>query len=227
MKVLSEGRVFRHFDGVVVSTKNQLLELYFDDESFLFITPDNKISINGKFDFAKNSKIGDIFQTINGIKTLIYICKTKKKELVYDIVNVKCTNNYFANNTLIKNCVYLDEFAFIQNDVKFYESTYPVISSGKNAKIIITSTPKGMNLFYKLWRDAISKKNSFIPLEFNWRRHPKRNEEWMKETIKNTSQSQFSQEFECLKGDSFITIKDIQTKEIKTITIKELYDILK
>lgn len=95
------------------------------------------------------------------------------------------------------NIIYLDELAFIQNDVEFFASTYPVITSGKTTKVIITSTPKGMNLFYKLWTDAKEGRNSFVPHEYLWYHHPERDEKWKEETLRNISQMQFDQEFEC------------------------------
>jgi hypothetical protein len=95
------------------------------------------------------------------------------------------------------NILYLDEFAFVQNDVEFYTSTYPVISSGKTTRIIITSTPNGMNLFYKLWSDSINGKNEFAHKLFTWKAHPLRDEAWKQETIRNTSEKQFSQEHDC------------------------------
>lgn len=95
------------------------------------------------------------------------------------------------------NIVYLDEMAFIQNDIEFFTSTYPVITSGKTTKVIITSTPNGMNLFYKIWQDAINGNNSFVPNKFLWYEHPMRDEAWKQETLRNISELQFKQEFEC------------------------------
>jgi hypothetical protein len=95
------------------------------------------------------------------------------------------------------NVIYLDELAFIQNDVEFFASTYPVITSGKTTKVIITSTPKGMNLFYKIWSDAIAGRNNFVPKKYEWWHHPERDEKWKEETLRNISQQQFAQEFEC------------------------------
>lgn len=95
------------------------------------------------------------------------------------------------------NCVYLDEFAFVQNDVEFFTSTYPVITSGTQTKIIITSTPNGMNLFYKLYTDAVNRKNEFKAIKYIWDRHPHRDEAWKRETIRNTSEKQFRQEHHC------------------------------
>lgn len=92
---------------------------------------------------------------------------------------------------------YLDEAAFVQNDFEFYESTYPVITSGTDSRVIMTSTPKGKRgIFYKIYTDATNGANEYKHIHVPWNRHPKRNEDWKKQTIANTSLSQFSQEFE-------------------------------
>ena len=80
---------------------------------------------------------------------------------------------------------------------QFFSSVYPTISSGKTSKVIIVSTPHGMNMFYKLWRDAEDGKNSYVPIEVHWTEVPGRDEKWKKETIANTSEQQFRTEFEC------------------------------
>ena len=97
------------------------------------------------------------------------------------------------------NIVMLDEFAFVPTNVAddFFSSVYPTISSGKSTKVIIVSTPNGMNHFYKLWHDAEKGKNSYNPIEAHWSEVPGRDEKWRQETIANTSEQQFQQEFEC------------------------------
>jgi hypothetical protein len=97
------------------------------------------------------------------------------------------------------NIIFLDEFAFIPNNIaeQFFSSVYPTISSGKSTKVIIISTPNGMNMFYKLWHDAERQKNSYVPLEVHWSSVPGRDASWKEETIRNTSLRQFTQEFEC------------------------------
>ena len=96
------------------------------------------------------------------------------------------------------NLVFLDEFAFVPNSIahEFFNSVYPVISSGKSTKIIIVSTPNGLNLFYKLWMDAINNKNNYATFEIHWSMVPGRDDKWREETIRNTSERQFAQEFE-------------------------------
>ena len=97
------------------------------------------------------------------------------------------------------NIIFLDEFAFIPNHIaeQFFSSVYPTISSGKTTKVIIISTPQGMNMFYKLWHDAERGKNGYVPLEVHWSQVPGRDQDWKEETIRNTSARQFEQEFEC------------------------------
>ena len=97
------------------------------------------------------------------------------------------------------NVIFLDEFAFIPNHIadQFFSSVYPTISSGKSTKVIIISTPHGMNMFYKLWHDAERGTNEYIPTEVHWSQVPGRDDVWKEQTIKNTSEQQFRVEFEC------------------------------
>jgi hypothetical protein len=97
------------------------------------------------------------------------------------------------------NVIFLDEFAFVPNNIaeSFFMSTYPTISSGNSTKVIIVSTPNGLNLFYKMWIEAQEKKSLYIPIEIHWSMVPGRDEKWKETTIRNTSPDQFRQEFEC------------------------------
>jgi hypothetical protein len=93
--------------------------------------------------------------------------------------------------------ILLDEFAFVANNIAedFFTSTYPVISAGTKTKIIIVSTPKGMNHFYTMWMKAKSGKSDYCPIEVHWSAVPGRDEAWKEMTIRNTSEEQFQQEF--------------------------------
>ncbi|MDA8552709.1 terminase family protein [bacterium] len=97
------------------------------------------------------------------------------------------------------NIIFLDEFAFVPANIAeaFFSSVYPTISSGQKTKMIIVSTPMGMNQFYKLWTDAENKQNDYVPIEVHWSEVPGRDEAWKEATIRNTSPEQFQQEFEC------------------------------
>ena len=94
------------------------------------------------------------------------------------------------------NLLFLDEFAFVENDAQFYTSTYPVVSAGKDTQIVITSTANGIgNVYHKLWEGAVQKTNEFKPFRVDWWDVPGRDEKWKEETISNTSALQFEQEF--------------------------------
>jgi len=97
------------------------------------------------------------------------------------------------------NVIFLDEFAFIPNHIAddFFASVYPTISSGQSTKVIIVSTPRGMNHFYRMWHDAERGKNEYIPTDVHWSEVPGRDEAWKAQTIANTSEQQFKVEFEC------------------------------
>lgn len=97
------------------------------------------------------------------------------------------------------NIIFLDEFAFIPNTIadQFFASVYPTISSGTKTKVIIVSTPHGMNHFYRMWHDAERGKNEYLPTDVHWSEVPGRDAKWKAQTIANTSESQFKVEFEC------------------------------
>lgn len=114
------------------------------------------------------------------------------------------------------NILFLDEFAFVPNHVaeQFFASVYPTITSGKSTKVIIISTPNGMNHFYKMWEDARRGKNDYTTNEVHWSQVPGRDAKWKEETIKNTSPRQFAQEFECDflgSADTLISPSKLQT----------------
>ena len=97
------------------------------------------------------------------------------------------------------NIIFLDEFAFVANHLAddFFASVYPTISSGKSTKVIIVSTPHGMNHFYRMWHDAERNKNEYVATEVHWSEVPGRDAKWKAQTIANTSEQQFQIEFEC------------------------------
>ncbi len=99
------------------------------------------------------------------------------------------------------NMLYLDDFAFVEDAETFYTATYPVITSGKDSKVIITSTANGVgNMFHKIYESAIHDQSEYKPFTINWYDVPGRDEEWKNQTIANTSEAQFEQEY----GNSFL-----------------------
>ena len=119
------------------------------------------------------------------------------------------------------NLIFLDEFAFVPHEVadEFFSSVYPTITSGETTKVIMVSTPHGMNLFYKFWNNAINGRSSYVPIEVHWNQVPGRDEKWKEETIANTSEQQFRTEFECDFVGSVNTL--IESKKLKELTYNE------
>ncbi len=119
------------------------------------------------------------------------------------------------------NIIFLDEFAYVPNNIaeEFFSSVYPTISSGKSSKVMIVSTPHGMNMFYKMWVDAENKRNDYVPIEVHWSEVPGRDEKWKEQTIRNTSEAQFQTEFECEflgSMDTLITASKLKTMPVIT-----------
>ena len=115
------------------------------------------------------------------------------------------------------NLIFLDEFAFVPKNMadEFFTSTYPVISSGQTSKVIIVSTPCGLNHFYKMWIDATEKRSLYKPIEIHWSQVPGRDAKWKEETIRNTSEEQFRQEFETeFIGSSATLISGVKLRSL-------------
>ena len=116
------------------------------------------------------------------------------------------------------NIIFLDEFAFIPANIaeQFFSSVYPTISSGKSSKVIMVSTPHGMNMFYKMWNDSIHKRNDYKPIEVHWSEVPGRDDKWREQTIRNSSEAHFASEFECEFVGSIDTL--INPSKLKTMS---------
>jgi hypothetical protein len=125
------------------------------------------------------------------------------------------------------NIIFLDEFAHIDPPSladQFFTSVYPTISSGKTTKVFIVSTPKGLNMFYKMWNDAEEGRNNYIPIETHWSQVPGRDQKWRDETVRNTSDVQFAQEYECeFIGSQHTLISAVKLRQLsyKTPFIKK------
>ena len=140
-----------------------------------FLQPGTKTLNKGSVEFSNNSRIIASTTTGNSIRGLSV------------------------------NLLYLDEFAFVEKAAEFYTSTYPVVTAGEDTKIIITSTANGIgNTFYKIWEGSIQGINEYKNFRVDWDDVPGRNEKWKEETIANTSQLQFDQEF----GNTFFGTGD-------------------
>jgi hypothetical protein len=119
------------------------------------------------------------------------------------------------------NLLYMDEFAHIDESYLkfFYSNIYPTIEAMPNSKIIITSTPNGINTFHDLWIAALDKQNSYYPMRIDWWQAPGRDEAWKKQTIANlASEEDFNQNY----GLQFFSADHLL---LDSFDIKKIYDI--
>ena len=132
------------------------------------------------------------------------------------------------------NFLYLDEFAFVEPHIanEFIASVFPTISSMKTAKVVITSTPNGLNIFWKMWTDAVNKIKSGVPLEYKdwrtleieWNEVPGRDDEWRRKEIEKIGEVRFAQEYKCISFDEYVTIRNKSTMVVEKIKIGELFE---
>lgn len=126
-------------------------------------------------------------------------CKSLNKKSIEFSNNSRIVSSATSGSSIrgmSVNLLFLDEFAFVENDARFYTSTYPVVTAGKTTRVIITSTANGIgNVFHKIWEGAVQGTNDYKPFRVDWWDVPGRDEEWKRQTIANTSELQFDQEF--------------------------------
>ncbi len=195
MKILTE-RGFKPFDGFISQGYvRKLIRLTFSNNEILDCTFDHKLLlINNKFSKSRDLEINDILY--GNIKLLNKEIIEQKTE-VFDALEVKNTNSYWTNSVISHNCMLLDEFAFISSGVfeDFIQSVYPTISSSKKAKIIMISTPWGLNHFYKFWTEAEKGLNGYSYFNIEWNDVPGRDDVWRKKMISEIGADRFRQEF--------------------------------
>ena len=129
--------------------------------------------------------------------------------IVYNVMTMKFDNGcrIMAKTTTKTSSIgytihmlYMDEFAHINPNFinQFFKSVYPTISSSQIARVIITSTPNGMNKFWELYKGAIEGENEFNPIRVEWWQIPNRDEEWKRKEIAALgSEEDFNQEYGC------------------------------
>ena len=113
--------------------------------------------------------------------------------------------------------LYLDEVAFIEGFDEFFASVYPTISSGQSTKLLMTSTPNGLNHFWKTCKGAKEGTNGYEYVEVMWDAVPGRDEAWRKETMEalDHDEQKFAQEYCCeFVGSSGTLISGAKLKQL-------------
>ena len=245
MDCVSGETIVQVRDGICLTTNT--IESLFDNDQTSYSTNSKKLQVftpTGfqNFDGIKRTRGNLIEINVNGnvlrctsnhkllVDYQLVVAETLPHKVipgnhwVYDLVNVAGEHLYFTNNIVSHNCIFLDEFAHVDGQLEFWESTYPVISSGDDSKVIITSTPKGMDLFYKIYTEAEKGMNDFFPIRVHWSEHPRRDERWKETTLKNIGLQQFVQEFECVTGETTVSVMDMLLDTKNNISIEDLYN---
>jgi hypothetical protein len=170
------------------------------------------------FALARELIAGDVFSTG---KVLVDIQEADSHE-TYDVIGVKDAWSYIGNGIVNHNCAFVDGYD------EFFASVYPTISSGTETKLLMTSTPNGLNHFFKICEGAKQGTNGYQYVEVTWDLVPGRGEAWKQETLEalNFDHEKFAQEYECVHGSTLVTIRDKNTGEIRKITIQDLYTLL-
>jgi len=212
---------FKDFDGVILGY-NSLLYIELENGLHLKCTPLHKILINESREYvdAISLCVGDNVYTIHGIIPISYINELPTDQ-VYELFNVHDNHSYAVNDIYSLQCLYLDEFAFIKPHIadEFIASVFPTISSGKSTKVIITSTPNGMNHFFRMWEDACEEDelatispedtNGYIKSEIPWNAEGLgRDAEWARNEMKKIGEIRFNQEYLCEFVGSVSTLID-------------------
>lgn len=223
MRILSEGK-FRNFDGFRFMGEKETVILQFDG---------TKIECTDDHQFLRDDDIWIEAKAIiegefyNGYK-FQQLTRTNEIKKVYDAISVEDTNSFYAEGLTAHNCnfLYIDETAFLENWDEFFSSVYPTISSGTTTKILLTSTPKGLNHFHKICEGAKEGTNGYIYIEVPWDKVIGRDEKWKQETLAglNFDYQKFEQEFNCVfEGSSGTLISGDKLKILDKNTEKPIY----
>ncbi len=120
----------------------------------------------------------------------------------------------------------IDEFAFLNKDLaeEFIASSFPALSSSSESKLVLISTPFGLNHFYKIWHNSEQGLNNFVRVEGKWQEA--RTQEWYEEQCKllGYDKVKIAQEIECVVGDTLITVRNDDSGEIFTLPIEKFYN---
>ena len=228
---------FSDFIGVTKKECNKDMIEVICNTTSCKVTHDHKIFYNdNKSKHASDFIIDDDILTTNGIDKVVNIKRSCHNGPVYDVLNVFNNHRFYSATTSIipkcmvlkENCLYIDELGFLPAAEEFYESVYPTISSSDTSKVIITSTPKGLNFFYKMWVEAERCESDYIAYDVKWYEHPDRDQKWYDTQCANLNAKSVDQEINCVAADTLIniagegdvTIESIYNKYAKFHTTK-------
>lgn len=209
---------FKDFDGIKCVV-NDAIEVEFDDSTKIICSIGHKF-VDDEHKFVTHNNESEF-----NSRKIVTTCNVGKQKL-YDLVNVADGNHYTTSGVESSNC------AFVPGFEDFWKATFPVISSGEESKVVLTSTPNGLNHYHDMWNAAVGGISTFKPYTTTWRAVQNRlyknglfddGVAFEKETIGNTSAEAFQQEHLCLLGDSVVEV--VIDGEYRRLTVEELYEL--
>lgn len=211
------------FTGIKKTFTKILYKLTFSDNSILKCTSNHKLlCIDNNFKYCKNIIINDKLLDKNNKEISVRNIEIIYGENeVYDLLNVEKNSCYITNNVNSHNC------GFIPMNIlsEFWQSVYPIVSSGKNSKVIMVSTPNGVgNLFYETYEGARLgiDKEGWVHFRIDWWDVPGRDEKWKEKQIAsfNGDMIKFSQEFgNAFFGSSYTLLKSEIIQNFKNFVL--------
>lgn len=202
VKILTEYG-FKPFNGFIRQGKQRVITLHFSNGKSLTCTPDHKLRMpdfDGGEEFIESEFlcVGDVLY--NGV-SIVAIDKELEEVEVFDAFEVEDYHSYISNGVVSSNCnlLVLDEFAFIPEGIaeEFIMSVFPTLTSSKESKLVLCSTPNGLNSFYRMWKDAETGKNDFVTVRGYWSEIY--DQKWYEEQCRllNNDKARINQELNC------------------------------
>ena len=208
MKILG-SKDFENFKGFHQTGEKECLVINFESGKELECSKNHAVLLEDQnWVMAKELFVGDIM--CGG--EIVYAIAPIGKKLTYSPIEVGNDFSYYSNGIINHNC------AFIEGYDEFFASVYPTISSGESTKLLMTSTPNGLNHFYKTCKGAKEGTNGYKYVEVMWNDVPGRDEKWKQETLEaiDFDEQKFAQEFCCEFVGSSGTL--ISGAKLKTLT---------
>lgn len=194
------------FSGIKITSTKSFIIIKLSNGNNLQCTIGHRLISSTGWKESETLKPNDLILTSTGYSSVVSL-ELGVGGTAYDIVGVKNNSRYYTNDILSHNC---DEFAHLDNNLAedFISSVFPTISSSEESKLVLVSTPKGMNAFHKIYVEAENGKNGFVPCEGVWQEHPKRTQKWADEQLAILGKVRYAQEISCEFSGSSSTLVD-------------------
>ena len=186
---------FKEFDGFVMPGIREVVELSTNCGKYIRCTPDHRLLLDSG-EYVEVANIRNNYVLHGGM--IVHSTVKVGISEVFDAVNVSDRHDYYTNGMISHNCnlLLLDEYAHLKPGLaeEFSQSVFPTISSAESSKLIIVSTPKGLNHYHKMWSDAENGLSDFVTVSGHWSEHPHRSQKWADQQLVDLGEVGYAQE---------------------------------